>query len=515
MVPHLLRNLAVVQSDRGRHAEAERLAREALEIARRLLGDRHPTALASMGPLGVSLVGMGRLDEAEAILRPRFEAAREIYGDDHSGTIEAAIDLARVCREQPKLQSEAEALLLRSRESARRIGSDLKARIDLELGYLYQQMGRLREAEPVLWSAEDECDKNPDLAPGRRIRFKTELSKLYLSMGQPGRALEKSREALALCEERYGADHHRTYDVLGAMAAAAQVAGRLDEAEALYTRLIGLVTRVHGPENRGVFVHQANIAAILHVRGRFELAERHYRESLEGLRRTGRPDEPLAIDVLSNLGEFYRDWGRYEPAEALLKQAVQAELRVYGPDHPRTLWTVWKIAEMDRDRGRLDEAGASFRRCIEGNLKAQGPEGLDVATLRADLGLNELRRGEPARAEPLFREALRVYDKAMPENWRRFEIQGQLGESLAAQKKFAEAEPLILGGYEGLTARRKDVTVDAWSRLPEAGRRVVRLYEAWGKSAEADRWRKKIPPEAGPDKKPGAANAADPNGGAP
>ena len=68
-----------------------------------------------------------------------------------------------------------------------------------------------------------------------------------------------------------------------------------------------------------------------------------------------------------------------------------------------------------------------------------------MATLRADLGLDELKRGEPARAEPLFREALRVYDKAMPEKWRRFEIQGQLGEALAGQKKFAEAEPLILG----------------------------------------------------------------------
>ena len=495
MVPLLLHNLASMQLNRNRFAEAERLAREALEIARRLLGDRHPLTLASMGRLGVSLAAQGRLDQAEAILRPRLGAAREIYGEDHSGTIEAAVDLARLCSQKPSLQSEAEALLLRSRESARRIGSKLNFGIDLVLGGLYENMGRFHDAEREFRGAEDEYDKNPVLAPGRRIFFKTVLSKLYLSMGQPFRALDKSREALTLCEERYGADHHQTYDVLAATAVAARVAGRLDEAEALYTRLIALGHRVHGPESHDVFIHQMNFGALLHVRGRFELAERHYRESLEGLRRTGGPDEPGAITVLSNLGELYRDWGRYEPAEALLKQAIQAEQRVYGPDHPKTLWTVWKIAEMDRDRGRFVEAGASFRRCIEGNLKAQGPEGLEVATLRADLGLNELRRGEPARAEPLFREALRVYDKAMPENWRRFEIRGQLGESLAAQKKFADAEPLILGGYEGLTARRKDVTVDAWSRLPEAGRRVVRLYEAWGKPAEADRWRKKIPPE--------------------
>ena len=358
-------------------------------------------------------------------------------------------------------------------------------------------MGRFREAEPVLRGAEDECDKNPFLAPGLRIIFKTELSKLYLSMGQPGRALDKSREALTLCEERYGADHNRTYHVLAVMANAAQVAGRLDESEALYTRLIALGPRVLGPEHREVFVNQMNFARDTPrpgpVRaGRAALSREHGGPSADR-----GPGRSSAITVLSNLGELNRDWGRYEAAETLLKQAVQAEQRVYGPDHPSTLWTVWKIAEMDRDRGRLVEAGASFRRCIEGYLKAQGPEGLEVATLRADLGLNELRRGEPAQAEPLFREALVVYDKSMPENWRRFEIRGQLGESLAAQRKFAEAEPLVVGGYEGLTARRKHVTVDAWPRLPDAGRRIVRLYEAWGKSAEADRWRKKIPPVEG------------------
>ncbi len=196
----------------------------------------------------------------------------------------------------------------------------------------------------------------------------------------------------------------------------------------------------------------------------------------------------------------------------MLKEALEAGSRLRGPEHYLTLWTLWKLAELDRDRGRFDRADAEFRRCIEGFLKLQGPEGTDVATMRADLALNELRRGEPARAEPLFREALRVYDRAKPDDWRRFEIQGQLGESLAARKRFAEAEPLIIGGYEGLTARRKDVTADAWRRLPEAGRRVVRLYEAWGKPAEADRWRKKIPPEDGRDAQPEAPAAPGPTG---
>ena len=69
MVPELLNNLAQVQASRGRFAEAERMAREALEAARRLRGDRHPDTLLAMGGLGRNLVMLGRLDEAEAILR--------------------------------------------------------------------------------------------------------------------------------------------------------------------------------------------------------------------------------------------------------------------------------------------------------------------------------------------------------------------------------------------------------------------------------------------------------------
>ena len=104
--------------------------------------------------------------------------------------------------------------------------------------------------------------------------------------------------------------------------------------------------------------------------------------------------------------------------------------------------------------------------------------------MRADLTvLNELRRGEPARAEPLFREALRGLRPGEARRLAAIRDPGAARRSpLAARKRFAEAEPLIIGGYEGLTARRKDVTADASQQLPEAGQRIVRLYESLGKA---------------------------------
>ena len=80
-----------------------------------------------------------------------------------------------------------------------------------------------------------------------------------------------------------------------------------------------------------------------------------------------------------------------------------------------------------------------------------------------------------------------------PDDWSTFSTRSQLGGSLLGQKKFAEAEPLLLRGYEGLKAREAKIPAPSKKRLAEAAERVVRLYEAWGKKDEADAWRKKLP----------------------
>jgi hypothetical protein len=68
-----------------------------------------------------------------------------------------------------------------------------------------------------------------------------------------------------------------------------------------------------------------------------------------------------------------------------------------------------------------------------------------------------------------------------------------LGGALLGQGKYAEAEPLVAQGYEGIKSR--DAKIPALFKLPrlsEAAERVVRLYEAWGKPAQAAVWKAKL-----------------------
>jgi hypothetical protein len=82
--------------------------------------------------------------------------------------------------------------------------------------------------------------------------------------------------------------------------------------------------------------------------------------------------------------------------------------------------------------------------------------------------------------------------KKRPNAWQRFRAESLLGASLAGQKKYAEAEALLLSGYQGILAR--EATIPAFLRieLDRAGQWIVQLYQDWGKPEQAAEWKEKL-----------------------
>lgn len=66
-----------------------------------------------------------------------------------------------------------------------------------------------------------------------------------------------------------------------------------------------------------------------------------------------------------------------------------------------------------------------------------------------------------------------------------------LGGSLLVQKKYAESEPLLLKGYEGIKAREKTIPPQGSTRIPEALDRLIQLYTETNKPEEVKKWPEK------------------------
>src|SRR6185436_2668228 len=98
-------------------------------------------------------------------------------------------------------------------------------------------------------------------------------------------------------------------------------------------------------------------------------------------------------------------------------------------------------------------------------------------------------------AEPYLRESLKIRQEKNPNDWALSITRSMLGAALAGQKKFAEAEPLLVGGYEGIKDREADIGPFYQQRMTEALRRLVDLYTAWDKPEQAEKWRGLLPNE--------------------
>ncbi len=92
------------------------------------------------------------------------------------------------------------------------------------------------------------------------------------------------------------------------------------------------------------------------------------------------------------------------------------------------------------------------------------------------------KTGRPAEAEVDLREALQIRTRTVPKGHYYIAVtQGALGECLTTEKRYSEAEPLLSESYAAL----KSVQTDRSPLTQEAARRLVTLYQSWGKPEEA------------------------------
>jgi hypothetical protein len=195
-------------------------------------------------------------------------------------------------------------------------------------------------------------------------------------------------------------------------------------------------------------------------------------------------DRPLAEAAIREmLGLGYLGVG--EPARAVRQYERALDLReaTQGAAHPDAASCRNQLAVAYRLAGRATEAALLFNR---------SPNTPGHAAALAARGLTLLLEKKPAEAELKLRECLTIRRKIQPGDWTTFDTESALGEALLDQKKFAEAEKLLLSGFEGMQQRKDSIPDQDQPRLTKALERLVKLYEAWGRSDQASRWRAEL-----------------------
>ncbi len=355
------------------------------------------------------------------------------------------------------------------------------------------------------------------------------LAVAFQAAGNLREAIKLHEQVLDSREKKLGAAHQDTLHTVNDLAVAYRDAGRTTEAIAMFERVLhaSMITMRIGAGSVDLLATLDNLAGAYRQAGRLDEAiETHKKVRDVKVKKLG-IDHPSTLTTLHNLALVYHDARRLKESIALLEQVRDSCVTKFGADHPDTLMTVGNLGISYKDAGRLTEAIPLLEEAHRASskfpkLRSAGIHLLDAYTnagrsaeaakLLQEL-LREARRSFPedssqlagglaqigskllqlrayTDAEPLLRESLSIREKTEAEGWSTFNTQSMLGGALLGQQKYADAELLLLKGYEGMKQREATIPANGKIRLTEALNRLVQLYEAMDKKVEAAKWRK-------------------------
>jgi serine/threonine protein kinase len=368
---------------------------------------------------------------------------------------------------------------------------EAEASVRETLGKSYYYLGEPALAIPQFQRALDLRRPAQGADNAETLAELNNLALAYLGAGRPGDALPLMEETLKRKQARLGQDHPDTLTSMNNLADAYAGAGRLAEAIPLHEQALKLRRGKLGPDHPDTLQSMNNLALAYQDSGRVGDAVPLFEKTFKGFESRLGADHPSTLQLMHNVADVYQDAGRLAEAVGLYEQTLKMRRAKLGADHPGTLQTMNNLALAYAAAGRQADALPLLEDTLARQRVKAGPE--HPRTLRS---MSNLARAylpaRPAAAEALLRECLAVRDKKSPDDWDTFDTRGLLGASLSAQKKYAEAEPLLLRSYDGLKARAATIPAPYRKRIAEAGRRVVELYEAWGKNDQAVMWRQRL-----------------------
>jgi eukaryotic-like serine/threonine-protein kinase len=480
--------------DLGLYPEARTQLERALDLQRRVLGAKHPETLKTTNRLGYAAFLQGKYPEAEALLGQALDLQRRVLGPNDLNTLSSMNALANVYEREGKYAL-AEALLGSTLDIQRRVLGPEHPDTLMSMNYLanvYEKQGKYSLAEAL--DRQTLEIRRRVLGPEHPDTLKSmnNLANVYSQHGKYSLAETLDGQTLEIKRRVLGPEHPSTLMSMHNLATLYWVEGKYAQAEAIHTPALAIQRRVLGIEHPETLATMNDLANDYWSQGRYGRAEALLSQTLEMKRRVFGPEHPLTLSTMHNLANTYAAEGKYSQAETLGIQTLEIRRRVLGPEHPLTLSTLAAIASMYQRQGKYALAETYAAQALAARRHALGSDDPETLASVGDLVLAYQSQGKFAEAEPLAREAVNLNRSKQPEDWERFRAESLLGANLAGQKKYAEAERLLLEGFDGMAARKDGISVSEWYHLHRAGDWLVQLYQAWGKPAKAAEWRESV-----------------------
>ncbi|MEX2530548.1 MAG: serine/threonine-protein kinase [Gemmatimonadota bacterium] len=394
----------------GLYAEAEPLAREALELREAALGPDDPDLPAAYNTLGWILHQVGNHAEAAPVLVQAVETGRRLHPEGHPILARALNDLG-VNLEARGDYTAAEAAYLESLEMRRRLldAGDVGTAVTAS----NLSVVRYRRADypgAVATAREAHEAFSEALGPDHRRTMIVEgnLAAMQAAMGDWSGARLTYRDILERQRRLLGPRHPTVARTMTSLAGTIPAGEGDTEAETLLREALDIQAASLGPDHPTVAATSRLLAVTLSRTGRTDEARPHFERALQIQRSVLGPRHQEVGETLALLAASLRAGGNLEQGVSVYREAVAVRAEALGPDHVATARTEVALANVLLATGQVDEAAERLQRSWRVLEPALPPEHLFAQEARTEWARLHVLRGETARADSVLQEAERL-----------------------------------------------------------------------------------------------------------
>jgi len=390
------------------------------------------------------------------------------------------------------------SLIDRGSRQAQTLSSEPRVQADLyqTLGLMYQRLGKLDRAEPLLQSALsaseslhpiDQSQVTEDLVNLARLRSdqgqsdeavrivqrgvdaarrlndsillartETALGFVLINKGQYSSALTPLNDAVSIQSKLnpYSSELGETFLNLGD---AQTYLGHYPMAEDYYRRAESIHRRVLGENHPKVAEDLRGIAQVKETEGHYAEAEQNEREGLRIATAWYGKDHPAIASQMTALAStlLYEmknaDDPKYQQANDLLQQALAIRERTFGSGSSQVAYVLNSLGSAALYAHKYPGAEAYFQREAVAYKSAYSANDYRFAIALANLATAYQQEKRYTDAEPLLRQAVAINTAALgPDNINTAIDQIKLGRILEHERRDREGEPHTRAGFEVL-----------------------------------------------------------------
>jgi serine/threonine protein kinase/Tfp pilus assembly protein PilF len=380
-------------------------------------------------------------------------------------------------------------------EAARRAESELAdqpevlAEMQRTIGAVYYAQGRYDQAEQILRAALEKYSRLYGPASYQSVEASNTLANSLLRRGNTAEAESLFRKDIEIARkeaQRGHLDVRTMAYVLGDYGS--MLDQRADKATAGYLReALQYASQLTGKDRAYVAMIDNDLGDVAYRSGDLKEAERLNRAAIDEYRRLPEGTYVEMAASLSNLGAVLIKQGKYDEAEPFVREGLELRRNRLGNAHPDTAMSLFRLSDLLYKKGDFQSAESAAKESVQVfSLALTRPkDNAYFANPLMELGLILNKMGRSREGEDYLREALAIRIHLLPGGNQLIGVsQGALGECLITQKRYGEAEPFLLESYASL----KTVQGEQSPPTREAARRLVTLYQFWGKPEKAARY---------------------------